>query len=195
MPKGSAVYIPVKATEHAMKSARNEYMQKVCLDCANGVEPAPLAEQEFTKYFMKQWSDRQMEWRIPDPCSICHGAWPTRDKSGPICRRCNDISKKRANGKSTPKQIHPLSSENGMVPNVNSAPPDDLPVLTELEEMFIARIHPVMAYYRKKSGHSVMKGHCANVYQDHTEVLNSCPGKWKTYQSTWLHDRATSAVM
>ena len=62
-----------------------------------------------------------------------------------------------------------------MVPNVSSAPPDDLPVLTELEEMFIARIHPVMACYRKRSGHSGMKGHCANVYQDHTEVLNSLP--------------------
>jgi len=62
-----------------------------------------------------------------------------------------------------------------MVPNVSSSPPNNLPVLSELEEMFIARIHPVMACYRKTSGHSGMKGHCANVYQDHTAVLNSLP--------------------
>ena len=88
------VYKPVKANEHAMQLERNAYMKQVCLDCARGEAPAPLAEQEFTKYFMTQWSDRQMEWRIPQPCSICHGAWPTREKAATICKSCNEISKK-----------------------------------------------------------------------------------------------------
>jgi len=62
-----------------------------------------------------------------------------------------------------------------MVPTVSYTPPNDLPVLSEFEEMLIARTQPIMACYRKKGGQSGMKGHCANVYQDHTIVLNSLP--------------------
>ena len=154
------MYKSVKADNQVMHLARNTYMQQVVRDCAAGVAPAPLDKQPFTQYFMTQWSDRQTEWRIPEPCNICHGAWPIRDskpKPTSTCISCTEIGKKRAKSKSKSllSAIHPLSSENGMVPTVSYTLPNDLPVLSEFEEMFIARTQPIMACYRKKADNRV----------------------------------------
>ena len=62
-----------------------------------------------------------------------------------------------------------------MVTSVGWSPPDGLPELSELEEMYISRIHPVMACYRKKGGQSGMKGHCANIFQEHVAIQHSLP--------------------
>ena len=70
---------------------------------------------------------------------------------------------KKSRNKKGNSKIHPLSEENGMVPKI---PPATLPVLNEFEEMFIARVLPIMNCYRKAGGQSGMKGHVLNLYQD-----------------------------
>ena len=65
---------------------------------------------------------------------------------------------------------HPLSDANGMWPSVGLRQPSDaegeLPVLSEFEEMLIARVIPIMSVYKKDSGHSGLKGHMCSFFQD-----------------------------
>ena len=67
------------ATDAEMLLARDQYYSLVAEMCHAGSDPPPLDEQPFTEYFMNQFLDKQQQWRIPDFCSICHGAWPERD--------------------------------------------------------------------------------------------------------------------
>ena len=99
-------------------------------------------------------------------CEVCHEAWPLsskgKKKSPYICSRCS----RDKNG------VKKFSSQNGMTP---SQVPNELQGLTQLEEMLIAHVFPVLSVYTKPGGQKAYKGHCINVSQDIQELANSLP--------------------
>ena len=99
-------------------------------------------------------------------CELCHEAWPLsskgKKKSPYICSRCS----RDKNG------VKKFSSQNGMTP---SQVPNELQGLTQLEEMLIARVFPVISVYTKPGGQKAYKGHCINFSQDIQELANSLP--------------------
>jgi len=65
-----------------------------------------------------------------------------------------------------------FSVDNNMIP---SQVPKELQGLTQLEEMLIARVFPVISVYTKPGGQKAYKGHCINFSQDIQELANSLP--------------------
>ena len=53
--------------------------------------------------------------------------------------------------------------------------PNELQGLTQLEEMLIAHVFPVISTYTKPDGQKAYKGHCINFSQDIQELANSLP--------------------
>ena len=98
-----------------------------------------LHQQEWAKLNMQKFHD-SMKLRI-SLCQCCHEAWPlhikTKKKKEPyICTRClrdKDDAKK-------------FSFEISLLP---SDVPVELENLTQIEEMLIARVFPVMSVYTK----------------------------------------------
>lgn len=96
-------------------------------------------------------------------CEVCHEVWPSsakgKKKTPYICSRCsrdkNDVKK--------------FSSRNNMIP---SQVPKELQDLTQLEEMLIARVFPVISIYTKPGGQKAYKGHCIYFSQDIQEFAN-----------------------
>ena len=99
-------------------------------------------------------------------CTVCFEAWPLKVKPKSIltytCKRC-------ASDKESPKKF---SCENFMVP---SKVPDELQDLTQIEEMLIARVLPIMRVYVKPGGQRGYSGHCINLPQNVKEVADSLP--------------------
>ena len=65
-----------------------------------------------------------------------------------------------------------FSSDNDMDPG--EVPPC-LEGLTQVEEMLIARAHPIMSVYRRKGGQHGYSGHIINLPQDIQGFLNQLP--------------------
>ena len=101
---------------------------------------------------MKKFQE-SMKYQIVQ-CNICFEAWPVNSKlelTEYACKRC-----KRDKG--VPKKF---SIENDMKP---SPVPPALQGLTQIEEMLIARIFPVMQVYtRPRGGQRSYKGHVLNL--------------------------------
>ena len=105
-------------------------------------------------------------------CECCKERWFINHSKSKevetICQRCQKEKKK--------KLYYILSEENDMDPfpwkNGKGGFPSHLPVLTEIEEMLIARTHVVMKCYRLHDGavgHKGQvgyKGQCLNIDQD-----------------------------
>ena len=109
---------------------------------------------------------KAMKFRIP-LCQFCHEAWPLHIKSKKenhpyICTRClrekNDTKK--------------LSSENSLIP---SPVPEELQNLTQIEEMLIARVFPVISVYTKPGGQRAYRGHCINFPQEVEQIFHTLP--------------------
>ena len=98
-------------------------------------------------------------------CSICYEAWPlssNRNRDKYNCLRC-------ATDKGQPKKF---SRENKMVP---SPVPPELQGLTLIEEMFIARVLPLIHLYVKPGGQRRYSGHCINLPQNVSELVQTLP--------------------
>ena len=102
----------------------------------------PLHEQEFVQNEMHRFhlDQERLEHR---QCTVCKEAWPTRQNLASevfICYRRNKRDKK------SPKKF---SAENDMDPGTV---PEQLRGLTQVEEMLISRVCPIMRVYRKHGG-------------------------------------------
>ena len=99
-------------------------------------------------------------------CTLCLKAWPLKTKpkslSSYVCRRC-------ATDKESPKKF---SVDNFMIP---SKVPIELQGLTQIEEMLIARVLPIMRVYVKPGGQRGYSGHCINLPQNVLEIAHSLP--------------------
>lgn len=85
-----------------------------------------------------------------------------RSKTTYICHRCSSDKK-------VPKKF---SAGNQMIP---SSIPNELQDLTQIEEMLIARVLPIMNVYAKPGGQRGFSGHCINLQQQVSELAQSLP--------------------
>ena len=126
----------------------------------------PLHELEFVRNEMHSFHLDQ-EHLQHRQCTICKEAWPARQNLASevyICYRCK-------RDKKSPKKF---SVENDMDPGIV---PQQLKDLTQVEEMLISRICPIMRIYRKHGGQRGYKGHVLNSPQDVQSFLNRLPSE------------------
>ena len=115
-------------------------------------------ELHHQQWVMRNFHSKQSNWKLR-LCSVCHEMWPTQvnqandTNNSYTCTRC-----KRDKGVPTR-----YSQENDMDPK---AVPQSLQNLSQVEEMLIARICPIMCVYRKHGGQRGYKGHVINFPQD-----------------------------
>jgi hypothetical protein len=126
----------------------------------------PLHELEFVQNEMHSFhlDQEHLEHR---QCTMCKEAWPTRQNLASevyICYRCK-------RDKKSPKKF---SAENDMDPGIV---PEQLRGLTQVEEMLISRVCPIMRVYRKHGGQRGYKGHVLNLPQDIQSFLNRLPSR------------------
>jgi len=96
-------------------------------------------------------------------CPVCNESFPSITLiKGECCRRC--YGKKNS--------IKKFSSNNDMDPG---EVPEELQGLTELEEMLIARVFPVMSVYRLREGQHGYRGNVINFPQDVQEFATYLP--------------------
>ena len=84
---------------------------------------------------------------IISQCTVCQEAWPLKSKPRPpyVCSRC-------CRDKKSPKNV-----------------------LSQIEEMLIARALPIMRVYIKPGGQRGYSGHCINLPQNVTELATYLP--------------------
>ena len=107
-----------------------------------------------------KFHEQQVKWKHIE-CLTCHEVWPSRTYSKE-CLRCT-------RDKNVPKKF---SKANNMHPG---AVPECLQNLTQVEEMLIARVSPIMYVYRKHGGQRGYKGHVLNLSQDVQSLLDKLP--------------------
>ena len=97
-------------------------------------------------------------------CSLCFETWPVKynTKFNTVCSRC-------IRDKKIPKKF---SKENGMIP---SKVPTQLQHLTQVEEMLIARVLPIMSVYVRPGGQRAYHGHCINLPQKVEKIASKLP--------------------
>ena len=142
--------------------SRNEYLHEGGWQNVDN----SLHEQEFVQNEMHSFhlDQERLEHR---QCTICKEAWPTRQNLASevfICYRCK-------RDKKSPKKF---SAENDMDPGTV---PEQLRGLTQVEEMLISRVCPIMRVYRKHGGQRGYKGHVLNLPQDIQSFLNRLPSR------------------
>ena len=124
----------------------------------------PLHKQKWVEANMRSFHVKQQKWHQKQ-CNICHETWPTRVNSSEfvyICIRC----------KRDKHEVKLFSADNDM--NPGEVPPS-LEGLTQVEEMLIARAHPIMSVYHRKGGQRGYSGHAINLPQDIQGFLNELP--------------------
>ena len=110
----------------------------------------------------QNFHEEQFRWKHIQ-CMTCHEVWPSRNrKDSHQCLRCT-------RDKSIPKKF---SKANNMHPG---SVPECLQNLTQVEEMLIARVSPIMYVYRKHGGQRGYKGHVLNLSQDIQSLLDKLP--------------------
>lgn len=113
---------------------------------------------------MAEFHDKQRKWKHHQ-CDVCHETWPNRSNSVSehyICLRC----------KRDKRQIKLFSDQNDMDPG--KVPPS-LEGLSQIEEMLIARVCPIMCVFRLKGGQRGYNGHVLNLPQDLQGFLDKLP--------------------
>ena len=143
---------------------RNAADKEMYLSQFEGQKNGPIHEQKWAIKNMQSFHN-SMKFKI-HRCNICFEAWPLSEKSKTkepyICSRC--VRDKNA--------VKKFSVQNNMIP---SQVPIELQGLTQLEEMLIARVFPVISVYTKPGGQKAYKGHCINFSQDIQELADSLP--------------------
>ena len=124
----------------------------------------PLHELEFVRNEMHSFhlDQERLQHR---QCTTCKEAWPTQQNVASevyICYRCK-------RDKKSPKKF---SAGNDMDPGIV---PEQLKGLTQVEEMLISRVCPIMRVYRKHGGQRGYQGHVLNLPQDIQSFLNRLP--------------------
>ena len=102
------------------------------------------------KYCKERWFNMHCGASFDDECLICE-----EDRE-----RNNDVRK--------------MGNENRMDPYPYGFP-QELPKLSQIEEMMIARVHVIMSCYRLEAGTVGYKGSVLNCEQDPTTTINNLP--------------------
>jgi hypothetical protein len=101
-------------------------------------------------------------------CLRCNEAWFKQDLNNDfVCSRCIYVDQKK-------KEDEPylFSDANHMDPVVI---PEDLPELTQIEEMLVARVHPFVEIRQVRGHQYKYSGHIVNFLRDTAKVYNQLP--------------------
>ena len=140
------------------KDASNTHVFQQNSTCAYG------AEQIHNMY---TFHEQQCKWQHMQ-CTVRSEIWPSRckhSKQGINIYECVKCSR----DKNVPKRF---SKANDMHPG---AVPEYLQNLTQIEEILIARVSPIMYIYRKHGGQRGYKGHVLNLSQNIQSLLDKLP--------------------
>jgi ATP-dependent DNA helicase PIF1 len=114
------------------------------------------------RVLLKRFRDKVDKFKY-SLCPVCNESFPSIViVSGECCRRCYTE-------KDSPKKF---SAENNMDPG---EVPEELQGLSEIEEMLIARVFPVMSVYRLRGGQHGYHGNVINFPQDVKEFATHLP--------------------
>ena len=144
--------------------------ENICLCLTVRQKNGPIHLQEWAKKNMRDFHN-SLKFKI-HKCSICHEAWPLsvkhKEETTYVCSRC--ACDKKCQRQKT------FLVDNNMLP---SQLPKEFQGLKQLEEMFIARVFPVIYVYTKTEGggggQKACKGLCINFSKDIQELAYSLP--------------------
>ena len=97
-------------------------------------DPALLPE-DFA--LLEKWNDKVYEDTL-ETCNSCQERWFDMELQGGVCRRCQKDDAKRNTNVDSQQEPRLFSDENFTDPGEM---PVNLPPLTQVEEMLIARVH------------------------------------------------------
>ena len=119
---------------------------------------------------MQAFHTNPYKWNLQQ-CSICREVWPVRSKTAEFHRSVQTVQEclHCQRDKYIPKKF---SKANNMDPG---KVPQCLQGLTQVEEMLIARVSPIMLLYRKHGGQRGYKGHILNLSQDIQSLVDKLP--------------------
>ena len=142
----------MRNAEKNMLNIREKDKQKVILN---------IKATHATQYFQKQIDALS----IIHTCTTCMDSYPGISThpyiNGPICNQCH----KETNG-------HRFSKWNNMDPGTQ---PIVLSILTQVEEMIIARISPILQVIHARGGQCKYSGHIISFPQQIVQISNCVP--------------------
>ena len=98
-------------------------------------------------------------------CNVCRESYPGmnvfRRDEGPVCVRCRQE-----------RGIHRFSQDNNMNPGKQ---PPVLSILTQVEEMIIARVNPILQVTHARGGQYKYNGHTISFPQDIVSIAKNLP--------------------
>ena len=113
--------------------------------------PLNLAVTEQEKRMLDDVRKKLMEIKL-EVCSLCHEEWFDLKVVDGICYKC----------KHTVKHSTKYQPSNNMYPGPGPSPNDDLPALTQMEEMLIAPVHALVQLWQVRGGQFKYTGHTCN---------------------------------
>ncbi|CAG8753569.1 12071_t:CDS:1, partial [Rhizophagus irregularis] len=159
-------------TDQDLNSQRQQPQQKSQDSGADGADGAEIrvaadALSESDQNLLKKFRDKVDKFKHA-VCPTCKESFPSIVLIKGECRRCHSETIFLKN-KNLPKKF---SADNNMNPG---EVPDELQGFTEIEEMLIARIFPVMSVYRLRGGQHGYRGNVINFPQDVQEFATKLP--------------------
>lgn len=157
----------ISADPQSISGYRNSFLdQQTYLHQFDSTAHGHIHEQKWARTNMEKFH-KSMKLKIT-LCVVCCEAWPLPLNSRKqklktfICSRCT-----RDKG-----NVKKFSVQNNMIP---SPVPKELYGLTQIEEMLIARVFPVISVYTKPGGQRAYKGHCINFPQNIQQLADTLP--------------------
>ncbi|XP_059070553.1 uncharacterized protein LOC131860191 [Cryptomeria japonica] len=133
-------------------------------DAQNRQNTNGIIRADFQRFQM-QFRHQLDRFRMPSMCYICQecylGIKVNRSSQGPICTRCRQ---ERGNNR--------FSASNNMDPGPQ---PEELASLTQVEEMLIARVNPILQVTHATGGQYKYKGHTISFPQNVEHISNILP--------------------
>lgn len=131
----------------------------------NSIKNGKLEEQQWAKETAKNF---QIEIGQLNQyhCPVCHEMWPTTKNQ---CDTCSLDKEKKFTIDN--KMIPLLDELDELEPDIKKA----YELLTQLEEMLISPVAPIMSVFRLSGGQLVNNGYCASFKQDLKLILKDIP--------------------
>jgi hypothetical protein len=132
----------------------------------NDAEAPALSEQDWQ--YLKDFQARLAKDVILDHCTRCKETWFTNNVVDGVCKKCRTTRDK------SKKDDEPflMSVENLMDPG---GVPPNLPELTQVEEMLIAKVHVMVEVHQIRGQQYRYSGHVCNFLRDVGKIYNKLP--------------------
>jgi hypothetical protein len=132
----------------------------------NDAEAPALSEQDWQ--YLKDFQARLAKDVILDHCTRCKETWFTNNVVDGVCKKCRTTRDK------SKKDDEPflMSVENLMDPG---GVPPNLPELTQVEEMLIAKVHVMVEVHQIRGQLYRYSGHVCNFLRDVGKIYNKLP--------------------